>query len=145
MKQNLGRLYASVIVLPSLCCWLVYVFVSPPHDPWWLLGDGWAFLMILLVYPIIEELTFRGVIQGALDVRMHHREALLGITWANLMTSGLFVAIHFVHHPPLLALSVIVPSLIFGYVRDRTGSVIPPMLLHAFYNGLFNMAIGTST
>jgi hypothetical protein len=44
-------------------------------------------------------------------------------------------------HPPLWALSVLIPSLIFGSVRDRLQSAYPAIVLHCFHNsGYFILA-----
>ena len=45
-----------------------------------------------------------------------------------------FTALHFVNHPPPWAAAVLLPSLLFGYFRDRHGSVLPAIVLHVFYN-----------
>ena len=57
-----------------------------------------------------------------------------GFTLANLATSVLFTALHFVSHPPLWAAGVLLPSLLYGYFRDRHDSVYPAIALHVFYN-----------
>jgi hypothetical protein len=33
-----------------------------------------------------------------------------------------------------------VPSILFGHLRDRFGSVLPAMMLHAYYNAGFALA-----
>ena len=48
---------------------------------------------------------------------------------------------HWFTHPPLWALSVLIPSLVFGLVRDRLQSTYPAIVLHSFYNsGYFILA-----
>ena len=38
------------------------------------------------------------------------------------------------------AASVVVPSLVFGHLRDRTGSTVPAILVHGWYNlGYFTL------
>jgi hypothetical protein len=41
---------------------------------------------------------------------------------------------HLWSHPAGWAAAVIVPSLVFGYVRDRYQSVYPSIVLHLYYN-----------
>jgi hypothetical protein len=48
-----------------------------------------------------------------------------------------FVAAHFFWQVPYIAVSVFVPSLIFGYFRDRYHGIVPSILLHVFYNAGF--------
>jgi len=137
-----GQFGLALLAAPVCCILSTWIFHSFPADPWWLLRDGSAFGMLILFYPIVEELAFRGVIQGYLAGRMK-RQYLGGLLSAsNLVTSLLFIVIHFVHHPPLWAVAVVVPSLIFGYFREQFGSVIPAVLLHAFYNGVFFSFMG---
>jgi len=91
-------------------------------------------LLVGLVYPLLEEWLFRGFLQGWLREHPTMRRSRLGISWANLLTSLLFVLFHLLRHPPVAALAVLAPSLIFGHLRDRQGSLLGPILLHAFYN-----------
>ena len=53
---------------------------------------------------------------------------------ANLLTSLLFTALHFINHAPLWAAAVFFPSLVFGFFKDRTGKLAAPIILHVFYN-----------
>ena len=89
---------------------------------------------LVIWQPILEELLFRGVIQGQLRLRGWGREKVWGITRANLLASLLFGLAHVFYHPPLWALSVFVPSIIFGFFRDRYGSIYPSLALHVYYN-----------
>ncbi len=58
-------------------------------------------------------------------------------TLANLWTTAGFVALHFAAQPPGWALAVALPSLVFGHIRERFGSVVPAITLHALYNAGF--------
>jgi len=86
---------------------------------------------------LVEEVIFRLLVQGELHRLMRGAYALFGISRANIATSVLFAALHLVHHPPLWALSVFIPSLVFGWAMDRYKSVLPPALLHICYNLLY--------
>jgi len=86
---------------------------------------------------IIEEVIFRLLVQGELHRFMRGAYVLSGMSRANMATSVLFAGLHLVHHPPLWALSVFVPSLVFGWAMDRYKSVLPPALLHICYNLLY--------
>ena len=114
---------------------MLYLIFLP--QPSWrgIVGNGGLLLMACLIYPLLEEISFRGVLQGWLA----HREAVgrfsvAGISGANLLTSALFSAAHLIHHSPLWALLVVGPSLVYGWFRDRYQSVIPGLLLHILYN-----------
>ncbi len=95
-------------------------------------------LMVVLLYPLLEELAFRGFLQSWLLERpAFARHLVPGITHANLLTSLLFAAAHLFNQPPLWALSVFMPSLVFGFFRDRYNLVWPSVLLHCWYNAGF--------
>ena len=99
-----------------------------------------VWLSCVLWQPVLEEGVFRGLIQGELLRRRVMAARWLGISAANLITSALFVALHFLHHPPLWALSVFAPSLLFGWFRERHRGVGAPMGLHILFNLEFFMA-----
>lgn len=96
-----------------------------------------SLLSLSLFQPVLEELLFRGIIQGRINLSASGQKSLAGISVANFCTSLLFVAVHFLHHPPVWALTVFIPSLVFGFCRDRYGSLLPSITLHCFYNWLF--------
>lgn len=91
----------------------------------------------VLWQPLIEELLFRGVIQGQLRKRDWARADILSLTAANFITSLLFAIAHLADHAPAWAAAVMLPSLVFGYFRDRYGHLLPSLLLHAAYNGCY--------
>jgi uncharacterized protein len=93
-----------------------------------------ALLSLVLLQALVEELLFRGLLQGKLAAQTWGRRQLGGFTLANLLTSLLFMALHFFSHPPLWAAGVLLPSLLYGYFRDRHDSVYPAVALHVFYN-----------
>jgi len=91
-------------------------------------------LMIGLIYPVIEELTFRGAIQSLLRRMSFGRRRFLVLSTANIITSIIFTLSHILIQPTLWAILVFIPSLIFGELRDRHGSTMPSIVLHCFYN-----------
>ena len=101
-------------------------------DPLWPLHAQGAVLRGVLLYPFVEEWLFRGSLQPWLLVRLPMRWA--GISLANVLVSLLFASLHLISHPPLAALAVLVPSLVFGWLRDRHGSFLPAFAMHAWYN-----------
>ena len=93
-----------------------------------------ALFSLVLLQPLVEELLFRGLLQGWLVAKPWGRHQFGGFTLANLLTALLFTALHFIAHPPLWAAGVLLPALLFGYFRDRHDSVAPAIALHVFYN-----------
>ncbi len=96
----------------------------------------------LLLQPVAEELAFRGALQGRLLRR--------GWTWqigpvsaANLATTCLFVLAHLLVQSVSWAVAVAAPSLVFGYLRERFSSVLPPIAMHSLYNAGFALVAWT--
>ena len=118
----------------ALLYWLtLYVITQADPDPGWPLRDPLRFVFPALLYPLVEEWIFRGWLQEF--VHRHLKPWRLGpLTHANILTSVVFTALHFINHPPLAAAAVFIPSLIFGFFKDRTGGLSAPVLLHVFYN-----------
>ena len=96
-------------------------------------------ISLLVVRPFVEELAFRGALQSYLLERGGSR-AIGPLSSANLITTAAFVALHFAAQPPAWAVAVAVPSLLFGHLRERFGSVLPPIALHSIYNAGFALA-----
>ncbi|UVT17839.1 MAG: JDVT-CTERM system CAAX-type protease [Nitrospira sp.] len=104
-----------------------------------------AFLSVVLWQPLFEELLFRGIIQGYLLQSIAGQKTWIGLSTANLLSSFLFTCAHLASHSLFWSLLVFVPSLCFGFVRDRFGSVYPSIALHAFYNAGYFLLIGGAT
>ncbi len=98
-----------------------------------------------LVYPVLEEIVFRGGLQPWL--RRHPRAAANwhGVSVANIATSVVFAATHLLRHPPGWATAMFLPSLVFGYFRDRHDSLKGPIALHVFYNMGYFWLFGART
>ncbi|MDA9877305.1 JDVT-CTERM system glutamic-type intramembrane protease [bacterium] len=97
-------------------------------------------LSLVLLFPIIEEILFRGFIQPFLAKRLHQRWSIFSL--ANVLSSILFVLAHFINHPPVCALAVLIPSLVFGYIQERTNNLAAPIALHSTYNAGFFLLLG---
>ncbi|MEE9319765.1 MAG: JDVT-CTERM system glutamic-type intramembrane protease [Granulosicoccus sp.] len=96
-----------------------------------------ALLIASLIYPVLEEFVFRGGLQPALLARPVFRKRVGPVSLANVLTSIAFAAAHLLRQPPLWAALVLLPSLVFGWSRERYDSIVPPTLLHMFYNAGF--------
>ncbi len=99
-----------------------------------LLSDTKSLFFLIVFYPVIEELAFRGVIQEYIATKTKQYPSFYYISVANVLTSVLFVLMHFVHHPPIWAMLVFIPSLIFGYFKEQYKHILPSIFLHMFYN-----------
>ncbi len=118
----------------ALLVWLgMYLLLQPEPVPGWPLREPIRFLYPALLYPVVEELVFRGLLQDL--AHRYLKPWRLGLlSHANILVSLVFTGLHFINHPPVWAASVFVPSLIFGLFKDRTGGLVAPILLHVFYN-----------
>ena len=119
----------------------VFTFQPLPRHAIW----SPAFLSVILWQPLFEELLFRGIVQGHLLQSMVGQKTWFGLSTSNLLTSFLFSLAHLASHSISWSLLVFVPSLCFGFVRDRFGSVYPSIALHVFYNTGYFLLIGGVT
>lgn len=125
---------AIVVALPV---WLVLGLglAGPLHRPAGLL----AWLAFVAWQPLLEELVFRGLLQGQL-LRLSAARRVGPVSVANLLTTAAFAAMHLLAQPAAWALAVVAPSLVFGHLRERFGSVWPAVAMHAVYNAGFGVA-----
>lgn len=135
VQQVLSDKHFMAAVLAAMVFWGLLLVSYPLHpQAAWPLTHWREAIQVAILYPLIEEGLFRGLIQGELIRRVPFQRQWRGLTLANLLTSGVFVAAHFFYHPPLAALGVLIPSLLFGYFRDRHRRLLSPFLLHGYYN-----------
>ena len=135
MRRALRDPQFWLAVCAAVLLWLLgYLWLQPQPALAWPLQRMREALFVVLVYPLVEEWLFRGLLQGLLLERPALQRKTAGLTLANLLTSLVFTGLHFIFHPPLAAAAVIIPSLIFGHFRDRHGSLHAPILLHMYYN-----------
>jgi membrane protease YdiL (CAAX protease family) len=86
----------------------------------------YAFLVIVIAAPIIEEIIFRGYLYGSLRPRM---------PWvlAAIITSALF---GIVHGQVNVAIDTFLLSMVLCYLRDKTGSIWSGVFVHALKNAI---------
>jgi hypothetical protein len=124
--------------LALLTIWIVAAILAPfldATDEQGLVPDKWDssragafaafFAAVAILAPIVEELTYRGL--GFTLLASYGR-------WTAILTTGVLFG---VAHGLLIALPVLtVFGIAIGWVRDRTESVYPGMLLHGTFNGV---------
>jgi membrane protease YdiL (CAAX protease family) len=96
-----------------------------------------AIQVFLIALP--EEFFFRGYLQSALATRFSGRFRPLGlkaleVSWAVPLTCLIFAASHSVIALRWWHFAIFFPSLVFGWLRDRTGGLVAPVLFHAASN-----------
>lgn len=122
--------------LVGTCLWLLMPagFAAAPA------ASLWSIAGFVVLWPVVEELLFRGVIQRELLRLPALARIFAGISGANALTSVLFASLHLVNHPPLWAAAVLVPSLVLGYTLERYQRLLVPMLLHSLFNATWLVA-----
>jgi membrane protease YdiL (CAAX protease family) len=120
---------AAAVVLAHL--WLLVLREAFPdlEDPLRPLRERLGVPVVLFVVAVapavLEEIVFRGLLQGRL-------QALLGARVGLVTTAFAFAACH--GNPAVLPLHVVI-GLYLGWLRQRSGSLLPGMLMHFAYNG----------
>ena len=119
---------AEILAAPPVWCALAPMVAADRFS-----GPS-ALLAAALLYPVLEELSFRGLLQGWLLERLEGWRRFGGISLPNLLTSLAFGSAHLATQSIPWAAATVVPSLVFGDLRERHGSVLPPLALHVYYN-----------
>lgn len=102
-------------------------------------GTGWiwSFLLIqVLLVALPEELFYRGYLQTRLQEILGRRFVVFGgdVGPAVVVTSAVFAVGHLLSIPSAGRLAVFFPSLLFGWLKDRTGGLAAPIALHVLSN-----------
>tara|TARA_Y100000758_G_scaffold95582_1_gene65978 strand:- start:32 stop:796 length:765 start_codon:yes stop_codon:yes gene_type:complete len=99
------------------------------------LGTNWEsstvdiallFLSVAIVTPIVEELMFRGYILDAIN-RKHG-------DWTAIIWSSILFGL--IHIDPFVAGQAFMGGIIYGWIRVRTGSLLPSIAGHMMWNML---------
>jgi membrane protease YdiL (CAAX protease family) len=84
-----------------------------------------------IVAPIVEELFFRGMLYPLM--RRH-----LPAWFAIVLNAAIFAGLHFI---PILLPMLFVMGLLLTFVRARTDSIVPGILIHALNNTIFVLGV----
>jgi len=144
-NAQFGAALVAAPIVWGVMAWLL----SPGFQVSKALSEPGLFLMLAVVYPVLEEVVFRGILQGRLRRYAWGLHRFGPLSAANMLTSLVFTGLHFFEHPPHMALLVFAPSLVFGYFRDRTGGdrthgLGAPVALHCWYNTGYFLIFGAA-
>ena len=135
IRRLIGDLQFRAAIFAAPVFWAALWFYAMPRPEWgWPLTAPAQFLLLAVAYPVLEELVFRGALQGWLRSFGWGRAGRWQVTAANLVSSTVFSLTHLLINPVYLSVAVFVPSLIFGYFRDRYDRLHASIVLHVFYN-----------
>lgn len=107
---------------------------------------GWLWLLTVVLIQILvvglpEEVFYRGLVQTRLRALLPQHVTILGAPFgaAIVVTSVLFALGHFLVELDPGRLAVFFPSLLFGWMRERTGSVAAGAVFHGLSNVLLTV------
>lgn len=140
-RRSAFPLILAVIIGPALAFFISLIAsalhtpdIKTPFDS--MIGSTWNFALLALTAvvaaPIFEELFFRGFLQPLLC-------RTFGIVAGVLITAALFGAAHGAEYKWTwqYVVGVGIVGAVFGWVRQRTDSVIPSTVMHGCYNAVF--------
>jgi membrane protease YdiL (CAAX protease family) len=99
---------------------------------WWLLV-----LVAGVGAPVTEECLFRGLLYGTL------RQSPLGAIGAAVLTAVMWAMLH-TSYSVYGIIAIMLIGLYLAYVRERTGSLLTPMICHGAYNSAIALTLALS-
>lgn len=137
-KAPLMRWLEGIAVVPLLygfaCVWVMLLRVAwgperPIEDAMTnelvhQIGLGWTLMVIAVCPAVVEEIAFRGMLQGRLM-------ALLGARTGIVVVAMAFTLVHV--SPATIPVHFLA-GLYLGWLRERSVSLLPGMLVHFLYN-----------
>lgn len=123
--------------------WKAHGTFSLPLTPKALSDMGGELLGQLVIIALPEEAFYRGYLQSRLDDLWSPTARILGarVGPSILVTSAIFALGHLATIHDAARLAVFFPSLLFGWLRARTGGIGAACLFHAFCN-MFTELLG---
>ena len=88
-------------------------------------------ILAVATAPLVEELTFRGVLYPAL-------QRSLGMVWAVVLVSALFAGVHVLQYLNNFGVVAVITllSVSLTLLRARTGRLLPSFVVHLVFNGI---------
>jgi membrane protease YdiL (CAAX protease family) len=128
--EAVGWMVVAVIAYLAFAAAYIAIFGSPEQED---IADSFGtwplqVLLIAIAAPVSEEICFRGMVFGGLRTR-------LPLIAAALISGLIFGLLH-----ALTGLSAVPPLIAFGFILallyERTGSIVPGILLHMLNNAV---------
>lgn len=136
LNMHAGRISAPLILWGIVLIFVTGVVIEPLLELFpdkyleqlnqYIGTGGWSILMTVVLAPVMEEMLFRGLIQGSINERD-------GAAKAILLSALLFGVFHMI---PQQAINAFLVGIILGYIYFRTKSLLTVIILHALNNGI---------
>jgi CAAX protease family protein len=128
---------AGLAIALFLVAWLIAaLFGGKPTDLDQILQSSRAAALTLAVLavataPLVEELTYRGLLYSAL-------QRLIGRWFAVVVVTSMFAGLHVWQYRQNIGaiLSITLLSFILTVIRARTGRLLPCFMIHLVFNGV---------
>ncbi len=94
------------------------------------------FLIYFLGVSVPEEFFFRGFMQGRFNMFFDRKFKFLGVSLGPgfFLQSIFFMIIHLIWSLHVVRFLVFFPGLLFGFLREKYLSIVPPIIFHTFSN-----------
>jgi membrane protease YdiL (CAAX protease family) len=122
---------AIIFTVGFIACGMVWFGIRLSYGEF-RIPDTYSLFFYLMLVPTAEEMFYRGVLQSYLKKKTDYK--ILGITLANVAVSVIFALSHVPVWGVMHSALVFIPSLVFGFMFDRTGKIIYPLIIHSVYN-----------
>ena len=132
-------LLVGVILLPPFLLlnhfWQMLVYGLNFH-PRYVIGFAWVLVDQLFLVAVPEEIFFRGWLQSRLNRVYPAKWKLFGVPlgWSWLLTAALFAVAHSLVTYHWWHFAIFFPALVFGWMREKTGTIMGSSLFHCFCN-----------
>ena len=90
-----------------------------------------TYLTAAVAAPVLEEILFRGQLQGAIHNKLSAKAVNNAPIYAILITSALFALVHL---QPLAMPLLFLTGIVMGWIRYKTGSLVIPIVIHVMIN-----------
>mgnify|MGYP001829246580 CR=1 FL=1 len=155
LAAPVGKIWWVFLPLAALCG--MVGGIAPPSLPPEITPAWGAWLIGLIMMPIALELLFRSLVHGLLaqSARISRPKSPILLSWPLLGASLLFAGFALWHTASVVSLSLIMErplsllqpvfgafllGLVLGVVRERSQSIVPPMIFHMIAVGTMLVA-----
>ncbi len=144
--RDVGRSF-KVALATSLCILPAFVLVYSVYQTVYLhqpvrftVNMAWISTLLFHLFCVAfpEEIFYRGYMQSRLNEVYAKKYTFLGVRFGFglLYTAFLFALGHYVIAYQVPTLATFFPGLVFGWLREKTGTVVASILFHALCNGV---------